>query len=95
MQTVTIAIYIIELLLIIISIINLVRASRYLSTRNQDLKELIEVREANQELRFDNYEYQNTIKAIYRIIEEDDKEEAIDKISKIKEVIQSANINNF
>ena len=95
MQTVTIAIYIIELLLIIISIINLVRASRYLSTRNQDLKELIEVREANQELRFDNYEHQNTLKAIYRIIEKDTTEEATDKISKIKEVIQSANINNF
>ena len=95
MQTIMIAIYVIGLILIIISIINVVRVNKHLNTRNQDLKELIEAKESNQELRFENYEYQDIFKEISKIALENDQGTIVDRFDKIKEVIQSAKQNNF
>lgn len=95
MQTIMIAIYIIGLILIIISIINVVRVNKHLNTRNQDLKELIEAKESNQELRFENYEYQDIFKEISKIVLENGQGTIVDRFDKIKEVIQSAKQNNF
>lgn len=95
MQTIIIAIYVIELILIIISIINLVRVNKYLDTKNQELKELIESKEANQELRFENYEYEDILNEIYKIIFKNGQGSIVDRFDKIKEVIQSAKRNNL
>lgn len=90
-----IVIYVIELILIVISIINLVRASKYLNIRNQNLKELIETKEDNQKLSFKNYEYQDILNKIYKIVFENSQGSIVDRFDKIKEVIQSAKRNNL
>lgn len=95
MQAITIVIYIIDLILVIASIINIIRANKHLNTRNQDLKELIEAKESNQELRFENYEYQDVFKEISKIVLENGQGTIVDRFDKIKEVIQSAKQNNF
>lgn len=89
MNKILVIIYILDFILIIISIINLIRANKYLNERNNDLKELIEATEANQELRFDNFKYEELIKEIYKILSENSSEK--EKITKIEEVIKSAN----
>lgn len=88
-------IYIIDFILIIISIINIIRANKHLNTRNQDLKELIKAKEINQKLSFDVLVYENIFNAICEIVFGKSKESAEDKITKIKEVIQSTKQNNF
>ena len=95
MQIIMIVIYVIELILIVISIINLVRASKYLNIRNQNLKELIETKEDNQKLSFKNYEYQDILNKIYKIVFENSQGSIVDRFDKIKEVIQSAKRNNL
>lgn len=95
MNKILVIIYILDFILIIISIINVVRANKCLSTRNQDLKELIEVKESNQELRFENYEYQDIFKEISKIVSESGQGTIVNRFNKIKEVIQSAKQNNF
>ena len=95
MQIVVILIYIINLILIIASLINVIRANQYIDTRNKQLKELIDAREANNELRFENYEYQDTLNAIEKIIFQKGQGSLVDRFDKIKDVIQSANKNNI
>lgn len=95
MPTVVILIYIINLILIIASLINVIRANQYIDTRNKQLKELIDAREANNELRFENYEYQDTLNAIEKIIFQKGQGSIVDRFDKIKDVIQSANKNNI
>lgn len=88
-------IYIIDTLLIIISIINLLKVNKNLDSKNNELEELIEAKEANQELRFENSEYEDTFNAIQKIINEKGQGSIVDRFDKIKEVIKSANQNNF
>lgn len=95
MKIVVILIYIINLILIIASLINVIIANRCLKTRNEQLKELIDAREANNELRFENYEYQDTLNAIEKIIFQKGQGSIVDRFDKIKDVIQSANKNNI
>ena len=95
MQLIIIIIYIIDTLLIIISIINLLRVNENLDSKNNELEELIAAKEANQELRFENSEYEDTFNAIQKIINEKGQGSIVDRFDKIKEVIQSANQNNF
>ena len=95
MQLIISIIYIIDTLLIIISIINLLRVNKNLDSKNNELEELIEAKEANQELRFENSEYEDTFNAIQKIINEKGQGSIVDRFDKIKEVIQSANKNNF
>lgn len=64
MQLIISIIYIIDTLLIIISIINLLRVNENLDSKNNELEELIAAKEANQELRFENSEYEDTFNAI-------------------------------
>ena len=90
-----IVIYVIELILIFISIINLIRVNRYIDTENQNLKELIKAQEANLELRFENYEYEEILNNINIAAFEKGQGSIVDRFDKIKEVIQSANKNNF
>lgn len=95
MKIVVILIYIINLILIIASLINVIRANKYIDTRNKQLKELIDAREANNELRFENYEYQDTLNAIEKIIFQKGQGSLADRFDKIKDVIQSSNKNNI
>lgn len=95
MKIVMIVIYVIELILIFISIINLIRVNRYIDTENQNLKELIKAKEANLELRFENYEYGEILNNINIAAFEKGQGSIVDRFDKIKEVIQSANKNNF
>lgn len=95
MKIVVITIYVVNFILMIISIINLIRANRYFDVENQNLEKLIKAEEANQELRFENYEYEDTFNAIQKIINEKGEGSIVDRFDKIKEVIQSANKNNF
>jgi hypothetical protein len=95
MQLIISIIYIIDTLLIIISIINLLRVNKNLDSKNNELEELIEAKEANQELRFENSEYEDTFNAIQKIINEKGQGSIVDRFDKIKEVIKSANQNNF
>ena len=95
MQAMTIVIYIIDLMLIIASIINIIKVNKHLNTRNQVLKELIKAKEINQKLSFNILEYENIFNAIYEIVFGKSKESIEDKINKIKEVIQSTKQNNF
>ena len=95
MQLVINTVYIIEIVLMIASIINLLRLKRYLDTKDEEIQELIKAKEANQELRFENYEYENIFKVIYKIANEKGQGSIEDRFNKIKEVIQSANKNNF
>ncbi len=95
MQLIISIIYIIDTLLIIISIINLLRVNENLDSKNNELEELIAAKEANQELRFENSEYEDTFNAIQKIINEKGQGSIVDRFDKIKEVIQSANQNNF
>ena len=86
-------IYIINFILILISIINLIRANKYLNKGNNNLKQLIEAKEANQELRFQNSEYEEMLNKIKRIVFEDTC--LLEKINKIIEVIKNFQPNNF
>lgn len=95
MKIVMIVIYVIELIPIFISIINLIRVNRYIDTENQNLKELIKAKEANLELRFENYEYEEILNNINIAAFEKGQGSIADRFDKIKEVIQSANKNNF
>lgn len=95
MQLIISIIYIIDTLLIIISIINLLRVNKNLDSKNNELEELIEAKEANQELRFENSEYEDTFNAIQKIVNEKGQGSIVDRFDKIKEVIKSANQNNF
>ena len=95
MQLIISIIYIIDTLLIIISIINLLRVNKNLDSKNNELEELIEAKEANQELRFENSEYEDTFNAIQKVINEKGQGSIVDRFDKIKEVIKSANQNNF
>ncbi len=95
MKIVMIVIYVIELIPIFISIINLIRVNRYIDTENQNLKELIKAKEANLELRFENYEYEEILNNINIAAFEKGQGSMVDRFDKIKEVIQSANKNNF
>ena len=95
MQLIISIIYIIDTLLIVISIINLLRVNKNLDSKNNELEELIEAKEANQELRFENSEYEDTFNAIKKIINEKGQGSIVDRFDKIKEVIKSANQNNF
>lgn len=95
MQLIISIIYIIDTLLMIISLINLLRVNENLDSKNNELEELVEAKEANQELRFKNSEYEDTFNAIQKIINEKGQGSIVDRFDKIKEVIQSANKNNF
>lgn len=95
MQLIISIIYIIDTLLMIISLINLLRVNENLNSKNNELEELIEAKEANQELRFENSEYEDTFNAIQKIINEKGQGSIVDRFDKIKEVIKSANQNNF
>ena len=79
----------------IISLINLLRVNKNLDSKNNELEELIEAKEANQELRFENSEYEDTFNVIQKIINEKGQGSIVDRFDKIKEVIKSANQNNF
>lgn len=94
MQLIISIIYIIDTLLMIISLINLLRVNKNLDSKNNELEELVEAKEANQELRFKNSEYEDTFNAIQKIINEKGQGSIVDRFDKIKEVIQSANKNN-
>lgn len=95
MKIIMIVIYAIELILIFVSIINLIRANRYFNTENKNLEELIKAEEANFELRFENYEYEDILNKINIAVFEKGQGSIVDRFDKIKEVIQSANKNNF
>ena len=95
MKIAIMVIYVINMILILFSIMNLIRANKYLDTENQNLDELAKAQEANLELRIENYEYEEIMKAIYKIVFEKGQGSIIDRFFKIKEVIQSANKNNF
>ena len=95
MQLIISIIYIIDTLLMIILLINLLRVNENLDSKNNELEELIEAKEANQELRFENSEYEDTFNAIQKIINEKGQGSIVDRFDKIKEVIKSANQNNF
>lgn len=95
MQLIISIIYIIDTLLMIISLINLLRVNENLDSKNNELEELIEAKEANQELRFENSEYEDTFNVIQKIINEKGQGSIVDRFDKIKEVIKSANQNNF
>ena len=90
-----IVIYAIELILIFISIINLIRVNRTIDTENKNLEELIKAKEANMELRFENYEYEEILNNINIAVFEKGQGSIVDRFDKVKEVIQSANKNNF
>ena len=95
MKIVMTVIYAIELILIFISIINLIRVNRTIDTENKNLEELIKAKEANMELRFENYEYEEILNNINIAAFEKGQGSIVDRFDKIKEVIQSANKNNF
>lgn len=95
MKIVMIVIYAIELILIFISIINLIRVNRTIDTENKNLEELIKAKEANMELRFENYEYEEILNNINIAVFEKRQGSIVDRFDKVKEVIQSANKNNF
>ena len=95
MKIVMIVIYAIELILIFISIINIIRVNRTIDTENKNLEELIKAKEANLELRFENYEYEEILNNINIAAFEKGQGSIVDRFDKIKEVIQSANKNNF
>ena len=95
MKIIMITIYAIELILIFVSIINLIRANRYFDTENQNLEELIKAKEANLELRFENYEYEDILNKINIAVFEKGQGSIVDRFDKIKEVIKSTNKNNF
>ena len=95
MKMISLIIHTIDFILIIISIINLIIAYQQKDKENKNLEELIKAKEANCELRFENYEYEVIIKTIYKIVSEKGQGSIIDRFFKIKEVIKSANQNNF
>ncbi len=95
MKIVMIVIYAIELILIFISIINLIRVNKTIDTENKNLEELIKAKEANCELRFENYEYEKILNNINIAVFEKGQGSIVDRFDKIKEVIQSTNKNNF
>ena len=95
MKIVMIVIYAIELILIFISIINLIRVNRTIDTENKNLEELIKAKEANMELRFENYEYEEILNNINIAVFEKGQGSIVDRFDKVKEVIQSANKNNL
>lgn len=95
METVLILIYIIDLILIVVSLINVIRVNQYLNTRNEQLNELIETKETNTKLILENYEYQYTLDTIEKIIFQKGQGSIVDRFDKIKDVIQYANKNNI
>lgn len=87
--------YIIDIVLIIATIINLAKVDKMLKHKNEELKELIDATETNQKLRFGNIEYQDTLNTINKIVFEQNQETIVDKFDKIKEVIKPFKQNNF
>ena len=95
MEKTIIMMCVIDFILVIISIINLIRINTYLDTENQNLEELLKVEEARTKLIIENYKYEKIFDAIKKILFERKQESVEEKHNKIKEVIKSANQNNF
>lgn len=87
--------YIIDIVLIIATIIDLAKVDKMLKHKNEELKELIDATEANQELRFENIEYQDILNTINKIVFEQNQGTVVDRFDKIKEVIKPFKQNNF
>ena len=94
-ESIMIIIYIIGVMLVLVSIINLIKAYQCLEDANNSLEELIKAKEINLELNLENYEYEGIIKKINVIIFQNGQGSITDRFFKIKEVIKSANKNNF
>lgn len=94
-KSIMIIIYIIGVMLVLVSIINLIKAYQCLEDANNSLEELIKAKETNLELNLENYEYEGIIKKINVIIFQNGQGSITDRFFKIKEVIKSANKNNF
>lgn len=94
-KSIMIIIYIIGVMLVLVSIINLIKAYQCLEDANNSLEELIKAKETNLELNLENYEYEGIIKEINVIIFQNGQGSITDRFFKIKEVIKSANKNNF
>lgn len=90
-----IAFYILQMVLLFISIFNLRRADEILDENNSNFKELVDAKEANVQLRFQILEQEECLNKIDRIINQKGQETIIERYDKIKEVIQSAKQNNF
>lgn len=90
-----IAFYILQLVLLFISIINLSKVDEVLDKNNNNLKEFIDAKEANTQLRYQNLEQEEYLNKIDRIINKKGQGTIIERYDKIKEVIQSAKQNNF
>ncbi len=92
MKAIMIVISIIELILIVISIINLARANKYLNIKNQELEEIIDTKESNKELRFENEELNLFKSKVVNIINE--KATIVYKHDKIKELVDNLQTEN-
>lgn len=90
-----IAFYILQLILLFVSIINLSKVDKILDKNNNNLEEFIDVKEANTQLRYQNLEQEECLNKIDRIINQKGQGTIIERYDKIKEVIQSAKQNNF
>lgn len=90
-----IAFYILQMVLLFISIFNLRRADEILDENNSNFKELVDAKEANVQLRFQILEQEECLNKIDRIINQKGQGTIIERYDKIKEVIQSAKQNNF
>lgn len=90
-----IAFYILQMVLLFISIFNLRRADEILDENNSNFKELVDAKEANVQLRFQILEQEECLNKIDRIINQKSQETIVERYDKIKEVIQSAKQNNF
>ena len=90
-----IAFYILQLVLLFISIINLSKVDEVLDKNNNNLKEFIDAKEANTQLRYQNLEQEECLNKIDRIINKKGQGTIIERYDKIKEVIQSTKQNNF
>lgn len=91
-KSIMIIIYIIGVMLVLVSII---KAYQCLEDANNSLEELIKAKETNLELNLENYEYEGIINKINVIIFQNGQGSITDRFFKIKEVIKSANKNNF
>lgn len=95
MKTITILLIIIDFILLVASIMNLIKANKYLNIETNNLEELIKEKEKNLKATLKICEYKYILNEIAMILYKTDQLTSVDRCDKIKEVIQLTNKNNF
>lgn len=95
MKTITILLIIIDFILLVASIMNLIKANKYLNIKTDNLEELIKEKEKNLKATLKICEYKHILNDLSMILYKPGQGTLVDRYDKIKEVIQHTNKNNF